>query len=127
MGSGSIPPYLESIKTALQESRLLTFEYVAHHGIKTARTVEPYQLVLKSSLWYLQGYCYRRNDFRLFRLSRMSNLQIQKKTFIPRDYPKSTLAFAEILETMQTGIKIRIHQSVMDLSLIHISEPTRRS
>ena len=64
MGSGSIPPYLESIKTALQESRLLTFEYVAHHGIKTARTVEPYQLVLKSSLWYLQGYCYRRNDFR---------------------------------------------------------------
>ena len=44
----------------------------------------------------------------------MSNLQIQKKTFIPRDYPKSTLAFAEILETMQTGIKIRIHQYVTD-------------
>ena len=64
MGNRNIQPYLELVKTALQESRLLTFEYVAHHGIKTARTVEPYQLVLKSSLWYLQGYCYRRNDFR---------------------------------------------------------------
>ncbi len=114
MGNRNIQPYLEMIKTALQESKLLSFEYIAHHGNKTARTVEPYQLVLKSSHWYLQGYCHKRNDFRLFRLSRMSNLQIQEETFAPRDYPKPTLDFAEILETMQTRIKIRIHKSVMD-------------
>lgn len=114
MGNSNIQPYLEIIKAALQESRLLTFEYVAHHGNKTARTVEPYQLVLKGSHWYLQGYCHIRNDYRLFRLSRMSNLQMQEETFTPRDYQKPQLEFADILETMQTKIKIRVHKSVMD-------------
>ena len=114
MGNRNIQPYLEIIKTALQESKLLTFEYVAHHGNKTARTAEPYQLVLKSSHWYLQGYCHKRNDFRLFRLSRISNLQMLEKTFTPRDYQKPILDFADILETMQTKIKLRIHESVMD-------------
>lgn len=113
-GNLQLQSYLEIIKTALQESRLLTFEYVAHHGNKTERTAEPYQLVLKNSHWYLQGYCHKRNDFRLFRLSRMSNLQIQEETFSPRDYQKPFLNFAEMWETMQTKIKIRIHKSVMD-------------
>lgn len=114
MGNGNIQPYLEIVKAAMQESRLLSFEYVAHHGNKTTRTIEPYQLVLKSSHWYLQGYCHERNDFRMFRLSRMSNLQMQEGTFTPREYQKPTLDFAELLETMQTKIKIRIHKSIMD-------------
>lgn len=113
-GNSSIQPYFEMIKEALQENRLLTFEYIAHHGNKGARTVEPYQLVLKNSHWYLQGYCHKRNDYRLFRLSRMSNLQMQEETFTARDYQKPILDFAEFLETMQTKIKIRIHKSIMD-------------
>ena len=113
-GSTDIQLYLEFIRQALQERRLLSFEYVAHHGNKTARTAEPYQLVLKSSHWYLQGYCHKRNDFRLFRISRMSNLQLQEETFTPRDTPKPTLDFSENLETMQTKIKLRIHKSAMD-------------
>lgn len=114
MGNRNIQPYLEIIKTALQESRLLTFEYADRYGNKTARTAEPYQLVLKRNHWYWQGYCHKRNDYRLFKLSRISNLQMQEDTFIPRDYQKPTLDFAKILETMQIRIKIRIHKSVME-------------
>ena len=114
IGNRNIQPYLERIQTALQESKLLSFEYLDRHGNKTVRTAEPYQLVLKSSHWYWQGYCHVRKDFRLFKLSRMSNLQIQKESFTPRDYQKPQLDFADILETMQTEIKIRIHKSVMD-------------
>lgn len=114
MGYRNIQPYLEMIKTALQESKVLSFEYTDRYGNKTARAAEPYQLVLKNSDWYWQGYCYKRNDFRLFKLSRISNLQIQEETFTPRDYQKPILDFKEILETMQTKIKIRIHKSIMD-------------
>lgn len=114
MGNRNIQASFEMIKMALQENRMLTFEYIAHHGNKTARMVEPYQLVLKSSHWYLQGYCHERSDYRFFRLSRISNLQMIEETFAPRDDQKPSLAFAEILETMQTKIKIRIHKSVMD-------------
>jgi len=114
IGNRNIQPYLETIKTALQESRLLSFDYTDRYGNQTARTAEPYQLVLKSSHWYLQGYCHKRDDFRLFKLSRMSNLQMQEEFFTPRDYRKPQLDFTGILETMQTNIKIRIHKSVMD-------------
>ncbi len=114
MGSTNLQPYLETVKTALQESKLLTFEYIAHHGNKTARTAEPYQLVLKGNHWYLQGYCHKRNDFRLFRLSRMSSLQMQEVIFLPRDYQKPQLDFDDIWATRQRRIKVRIHKSVMD-------------
>lgn len=114
IGNGNLQPYLEIIKAALQEHRLLHFAYIAHHGNKTIRTVEPYQLVLKGSHWYLQGYCHKRNDFRLFRLSRMSNLHKKEEIFTPRDYQKPQLNFDDIWTAIQTRIKIRIHQSVMD-------------
>ena len=121
MGNSNIQPYLEIIKTALQESRLLSFEYADRYGNKTARTAEPYQLVLKDSHWYLQGYCHMRNDFRLFKLSRMSNLQIQAESFTPRDYQKPQLDFTDILATLQKPIKLRIHKSVMDRVLDYCS------
>ncbi|MEH2929701.1 YafY family protein [Candidatus Ventrimonas sp. KK005] len=113
-GNRTIQPYLKIIKTALQDHKLLYFEYIAHHGNKTIRTVEPYQLVLKGSHWYFQGYCYIRNDYRLFRLSRMSELQMKPESFIPREFQKPILDFEETAETMQIEIKIRIHKSVLD-------------
>jgi len=114
MGNRNIQSYLEIIKTALQESKLLSFEYADRYGNRTVRTAEPYQLVLKSNHWYWQGYCHKRNDFRLFKLSRTSNLQIQAESFTPRDYQKPELDVTDIVATMQIKIKIRIHKSVMD-------------
>ena len=114
MNNTDIQPQLESIKMALQESRLLSFEYADRYGNKTSRIVEPYQLVLKSNRWYFQGYCYKRNDFRLFKLSRISDLHVQEQFFIPRDYQKPQLDFGNMLITMQTEIIIRIHKTIMD-------------
>lgn len=114
MGNRNIQPYLELVKTALQESRMLSFEYADRFGNKTVRTVEPYQIVLKGSHWYFQGYCRKREDFRLFRLSRISNLQMSRETFSPRDYQKPVLDFGDILKTMQTTIKLRVQKSAMD-------------
>ena len=113
-GNQNIRPYLQTIKAALEDSRLLSFVYIAHHGNKTVRTVAPYQLVLKGGHWYLYGYCHSRSDYRLFRLSRMSDLLKKQETFVPRDYPQPILDFMNMTETIQTEITIRIHRSVLD-------------
>ncbi|EHC2215653.1 YafY family transcriptional regulator [Listeria monocytogenes] len=120
-GNNNIQPHVEIIKVALQENKLLTFEYIAHQGNKTVRIVEPYQLVMKSSHWYLYGYCQNRNDFRLFRLSRMSGLQILEDTFTLRDFQKPQLEMEDIVAVMQIEIKIRIHQSIIDRVLDYCS------
>ncbi|EAD3584990.1 YafY family transcriptional regulator [Listeria monocytogenes] len=120
-GNNNIQPHVEIIKVALQENKLLTFEYIAHQGNKTVRIVEPYQLVMKSSHWYLYGYCQNRNDFRLFRLSRMSGLKILEDTFTLRDFRKPQLEIEDIVAVMQIEIKIRIHQSIIDRVLDYCS------
>ena len=97
--SGTVQPYLQMIKSALEDYKLLSFAYIAHHGNQTARTVEPYQLVLKSGHWYFYGYCYTRSDYRLFRLSRMSDLQVKPESFVPRDIQKPILDFEKIQES----------------------------
>jgi len=114
MGNQNIQSFLEIIKTALQERKILSFEYADRYGNRTSRTAEPYQLVLKSSHWYWQGYCHKRNDFRLFKLTRISNLKMLDEFYSPRNYKTPQMDFSDVLATMQTKIKIRIHKSVMD-------------
>ncbi|MCR5252217.1 MAG: WYL domain-containing protein [Treponema sp.] len=70
------------------------------HGSKTSRTVEPYQLVFKSRAWYVQTFCRLKNDYRLFRLSRMSELKMLEETFAPREYQKPFLDFEETARSL---------------------------
>ena len=114
MGSGHIARHLDTIKEALQRSRLLAFTYTDGHGNRTERTVEPVQLVLKSNHWYVHAFCRMKSDFRLFRLSRMSGLRMLDEAFVPRDCPKPVLELDELLETLQTDIKLHVHASVLD-------------
>lgn len=85
-GSKTLPPNIEEIKTALDGNHLLSFQYSDHSGKETARKIEPYRLLLKHSTWYLQGYCTLRQDFRTFRLSRMSSLRVLDEAFVPREF-----------------------------------------
>lgn len=114
LGNCNVQTYLEIIKSAINENKLLTFEYSDRHVSKSTRTVEPYQLVLKGNRWYFNGFCLMRNDYRLFRLTRITNLVINNQTFAPRNYQPPQLEFIGIWETMQTKIQIRIHESIMD-------------
>lgn len=117
IGNRNIEQNMEKMKTALQENRLISFTYTDRHGNSTVRTVEPYQLVMKGRHWYLQGYCYKRDEFRLFKLSRISELQILEEFFLRREYQKPVLEFEDVLSTIQMEIKLRIHKSIMDTML----------
>ncbi|WP_313631666.1 YafY family protein [Enterococcus devriesei] len=113
-GNLNTQPYLEMIKTALRKNEVISFDYTDQNGNQTARNVEPYQLVLKGNHWYLHGYCDQRNDFRLFKLTRLSNLQLPNDTFTPREHHPPQLNFSDNPATTQTEITLRIHYSVLD-------------
>ncbi|MCC7667701.1 helix-turn-helix transcriptional regulator [Liquorilactobacillus satsumensis] len=110
----NLEPYLNIIKIALQENKLLSFEYINHKGNRTKRQVEPYSLVLKSSQWYLQSYCLKRKDFRLFKLTRLSNLEMEEINFVPQKYKQPFLNTPKTLSKLQTTTKLRIHESIME-------------
>ncbi len=114
MCNRNLQPYLDLVKTAMQDQRLLAFEYADRHGNKTARVVEPYRIVLKNSHWYWHGYCRMRNDFRLFRLSRVSKLRMLDEAFPSRACPKLQLDYTNEATAMQTIIELRVHVSALD-------------
>ena len=113
-GNGNVKNNIEIIKNALQENKLISFTYIDVHGTKTNRTAEPYQLVFKGRAWYVQTFCRLKNDYRLFRVSRMSALNIIEETFVLREYQKPLLDFEETAKSLQMNIKIRIHKSILD-------------
>lgn len=121
LGNNSVQPYLEIIKAAINENKIITFEYTDRHCNKSTRKVEPYQLVSKANHWYFHGFCLTRNDYRLFRLTRITNLAIENQNFTPRNYPSPQLEFIGIWETMQTKIQIRVHESILDNVLDYCS------
>lgn len=121
-GNRDIGPNLALLKTALQQNRLVSFTYTGRSGQKTARTAEPYQLVLKNSQWYWLGYCHTRNDFRLFKLARTAGLQLQQTTFTPREYPKPQLDFSAAATAMQAQIQLRVHKSLLERMLDYCAE-----
>lgn len=76
-----------TVKTALDQNRLLHFTYTAREDTPQPRTVEPHQLLLKEEIWYLRAYCLERGDFRTFRLQRMEHAQLTDEYFVPRPFP----------------------------------------
>lgn len=85
MENKAIKEKLDLINEAINDGRLLRFVYTSNKGETLDRTVEPMALILKDSLWYLYGYCRLREDFRMFRLSRINDLQLCAERFVRRE------------------------------------------
>jgi len=96
-----------SLQHAIAGNRLVKFSYCDGNGTKSARTVEPMTLILKATVWYLFAYCKLRNDFRLFRLSRIKQYEMLTKTYIRRvaDYKQYDSSFPDNVKMIQMVIK----------------------
>ena len=81
----SLPPKIEQIQGAMEQHRTIRFTYFSPKG-ESVRTVEPYYLVFHWSTWYVWGWCQLRQDFRLFKLNRMTELTTGE-AFAPRSAP----------------------------------------
>lgn len=85
----SLPPKFETIRTAIEQARTIDFTYFSPKG-ETRRTAEPYTLVFHWSAWYVWAWCGLREDFRLFKLNRMTALTLGAP-FVPRPAPPPDL------------------------------------
>lgn len=82
----ALAPRLEQLKVACAESRAVEFTYCSPGG-DSRRLVEPYKLVFRWSSWYLYGWCRTREDWRLFKLNRMLDVEVLEEAFTPRPAP----------------------------------------
>lgn len=69
----SLPARMELIQNAIEERKVIRFNYYAPNGDST-REIEPYFLIFKWSNWYVWGWCRLREDYRMFKLTRMDQI-----------------------------------------------------
>lgn len=71
----SLSPKIELIHGAIECTKEIVFLYFSPRG-ESRRTIEPYDLIFQWSSWYVWGWCTKRQEFRLFKLNRMTDLQL---------------------------------------------------
>ncbi|GKS09149.1 putative HTH-type transcriptional regulator YobV [Paenibacillus chitinolyticus] len=87
-GNEQLRPKLQLLEKAVDHCLIAEFVYSNADGEISHRIVEPHRLILKGKHWYLQAYCLEKEQFRLFKLKRMKDLEIiPEKTFIRRELP----------------------------------------
>ena len=78
---------IRRIRQAIGEGRRVKFRYYSKKG-EADRRVEPYRVVYQWSDWYVFGFCAERQDFRLFKLRRLWELEILEERFERRAVPE---------------------------------------
>ncbi|MCM2390035.1 helix-turn-helix transcriptional regulator [Streptomyces albipurpureus] len=81
------PRTLTVIAGAASGQERLRFEYQAKDGTETKRLVEPYRLVSTGRRWYLVAYDLDRDDWRTFRVDRVSEPLATGARFTARELP----------------------------------------
>lgn len=78
---------LLTLARATRDHVRVRFGYVARGGEETERYVEPVRLVATGRRWYLMAWDVDREDWRTFRLDRMSEVAPGTWRFTPREHP----------------------------------------
>ncbi|MFD0378084.1 helix-turn-helix transcriptional regulator [Streptomyces sp. NPDC127112] len=73
-GPRADPALLATLAVTCRDHEIVTFDYTARQGTATPRRAEPCHLVDSGGLWYLVAHDTGKDDWRLFRLDRITNL-----------------------------------------------------
>ncbi len=71
----------ELLRSAILEKRVLRILYCGASGETSDRKIKPFKLVFKDKNWYLQAYCLKAGDYRLFKAGRIIELSLTEERF----------------------------------------------
>lgn len=117
---------LTEISTACHRCERLRFDYRKADGAETRREVEPYRVVRAGLRWYLVGWDLARDDWRSFRIDRMTPKTPTGPRFSPRELPEGGAAgyLAKSLGAVYRAAtaRVRIHAPVETIApMVHDS------
>jgi predicted DNA-binding transcriptional regulator YafY len=78
-----LPREFADLRAALRDHRKVHFSYANADGEITTRTVRPLAFLFYGAVWLMLAWCELRQDFRSFRLDRMTRIDITDARFKP--------------------------------------------
>jgi predicted DNA-binding transcriptional regulator YafY len=86
---------LTVLATGCRRTEGIRFEYVNHSGATTARSVEPHRIVHSRGRWYLVARDRDRQDWRTFRVDRITAPRLTGQRYRLTDIPDAAALIAE--------------------------------
>lgn len=102
----------EQLKTAILNNQILRITYCGMSGEKSQRLIQPIRLAYKDKNWYLQSFCQRADDFRLFKIGRIIEVTPTNEHFTP--YRSEDIPPLEIESTpgLETALQLRFSPQI---------------
>lgn len=94
---------IEIVRSAIDRKLELDFYYYSPKG-ESVRQIEPYYLIFQWADWYVWGWCKKREDFRLFKVNRMEEINANGYTYEGRECPLPDLRDVKVFPG---GIEIK--------------------
>ena len=98
--------YFEMLKRSILGRQEIQFLYYNSLGEVSQRRCQPLKMVYKDKAWYLYAYCLKRNDYRLFRISRIKELLVTDQYFKSHSEMKESVF--SLMEEMGKPITIEL-------------------
>ena len=89
---GNLTEKIQLIKAAILQQQLIEFNYYYGKG-ESHRRIEPYYVVFQWTSWYVFGFCLKRQDWRMFKLTRLCDLIICDEDYTRRHVPSEVRDF----------------------------------
>ena len=106
---------LTVLAQACRDDELVAFDYTARDGAVSQRRVEPHRLVSLGRRWYLVAYDRDRQDWRSFRVDRISSVAVERPAVPAARAPGRGRAV------------VRRGRHPVDAAAVRRTPPTRRS
>lgn len=78
----------ELLKSAVIHQKCVKITYANSYGTISERIVQPLKMSYKSMSWYLKAYCTEKQDYRIFKLTRMIDLEVLTEGFCKSSFPE---------------------------------------
>ncbi|KRE34292.1 helix-turn-helix transcriptional regulator [Paenibacillus sp. Soil724D2] len=72
------------IRNAIITNRIIKFRYYNVAGKQSYRSIEPAKLLFKDKSWYVEGHCLHTESHRVFKISRMKDIEVTETSYEPR-------------------------------------------
>ena len=105
----------EMIKAAVIQCKEIKIVYENTNSERSIRIIQPLKISYKSKEWYLKAFCMEKQDFRIFKLNRILEIELLENTFVPRQYPEQEnnlqrhIAYPQIVLLFSKEIAYRVY------------------
>lgn len=104
----------ELLKSAVVHQKCVKITYANSYGTISERIVQPLKMSYKSMSWYLKAYCTEKQDYRIFKLTRIIDLEVLADSFRKSSFPELNEALGQTYNTIILGFPQNMSYRVYD-------------